>query len=97
MYFDGIAGAILANGRGGRETTLWTEQKQIFNKKLVIFCLQINKTQWFSGVLYMIQQMKVFEEASRLFVSINWARWSEKRVKAELRPPLRWFLEWPLN
>ena len=26
-------GAILANGRGGRETTIWTEQKYCFYKK----------------------------------------------------------------
>ena len=30
-------GAILAIGRGGRETTLWTEQKELFDKKFALF------------------------------------------------------------
>ena len=30
-------GAIPANGRGGRETTLWTEQKELLDKKIVYF------------------------------------------------------------
>ena len=42
------AGAILANGRGGRKTTLWTEQNKFFVKKFVILCLQTNLTQWFN-------------------------------------------------
>ena len=37
-------GAILAMGRGGRKTTLWPVQKEFFDKKLVILCLQTNIT-----------------------------------------------------
>ena len=43
------AGAILAMGRGGRETTLWHVQKKIFDKILVILVilwLQTYLTQW---------------------------------------------------
>ena len=40
------AGAILAMGRGGRETTLWHVQKEFFWQKLVISCLQTNLTRW---------------------------------------------------
>ena len=36
------AGAMLAMGRGGRETTLWPVQKEFFDKKLAIFGLQTN-------------------------------------------------------
>ena len=39
-------GAILANGRSGRETTLCTEQKEFFDKKLAILCLQTNLMQF---------------------------------------------------
>ena len=31
------AGAILASGRSGRETTLWTEQKEFFDKKILFY------------------------------------------------------------
>ena len=39
--------AILAIGRGGRETTLWTEQKEFFDNKFAILYLQTNLTQRF--------------------------------------------------
>ena len=43
----GLSVAILhvANGRGGRETTLRTEQKELFDKTFVILCLQTNLIQ----------------------------------------------------
>ena len=31
------SGAILASGRSGRETTLWTEQKEFFDKKILFY------------------------------------------------------------
>ena len=34
------AGAILAIGRSGRETTLWPAQKQFLDKKLVILYVE---------------------------------------------------------
>ena len=38
-HVKAMTGAIPANGRSGRETTLWTEQKELFDKELVILCL----------------------------------------------------------
>ena len=35
------SGVILARGCSGRETTLWTKQKEYFDKQFVILCLQI--------------------------------------------------------
>ena len=95
ISFEPISGVILANLMVARPPF-----ELIRNNFLTIIWLFFafkSIKQWFSEVLYMIQQIKVFEEDSRLFVSINWARWSEKRVKAELRSPLLWFLEWPLD
>ena len=67
----GKPGAILAIGRGGRETTLWPLQKEFYEKKLVILCPQTNLTDELSEVLCQIQQEKLFEEGSDLFVSKN--------------------------
>ena len=45
-YICIYAGAILAMGRGGRETTLWHVIKEVFWQKLVILCLKTNLTWW---------------------------------------------------
>ena len=45
LFYD-VPGAILAMGRGGRETTLWPVQKELFDKKLVILSLQTYLTPW---------------------------------------------------
>ena len=37
---------MLTMDRGGRETTLWHVQKEHFDKKLDISCLQIDLMQW---------------------------------------------------
>ena len=42
MRYEGFsyyAGAILASGRSGRKTTLWTEQIWFFDQEIVILCL----------------------------------------------------------
>ena len=79
LNYESAAGAILAIGRGGRETTLWPLQKVFYDKKLVILCPQTNLTDEFREVLCQIQQ--VFEEGSDLFVSKN----REKRSANVLR------------
>ena len=38
-------------GRGGRKTTLWSEQNEFFDKKKVVSWLQTNLTRWFKGSL----------------------------------------------
>ena len=38
-------GAILANGRGGCETTFCTEQREFFDKNIVAFCFQTDLKQ----------------------------------------------------
>ena len=88
--------ANLARGHIGRETILWTEQIVIFDKKLLIYAF---KPIW-HNFLYKIQHINFFEEASGLFLSINWEKWPENiwrgNVVNELRPPLGLFLEWLL-
>ena len=79
LNYESAAGAILAIGCGGRETTLWPLQKVFYDKKLVILCPQTNLTDEFREVLCQIQQ--VFEEGSDLFVSKS----REKRSANVLR------------
>ena len=59
-------------GRGGRETTLCTELKEFFDRKVLILRVQLpiyyNDLR---DVLYKIQQLEFFEEASGLVVTIN--------------------------
>ena len=54
-----MTGAILASGRSGRKTTLWTEQKGSFDKETVILCLSTNLTQWFERSLVQNTAYKV--------------------------------------
>ena len=63
------AGAIPANGRGGRETTLWTEQKEFCHKNLLLYVSKPIERSDLSEVLYKIQPMRFFEEVTELFVS----------------------------
>ena len=43
--------------------------------------------------------VKVFEDASELFVIENWEKWSAKcvKVQGDLHPPFGRFREWPLH
>ena len=74
-------GAILANGRGGRETTRWTSQKKFFNIKIVIFVFKLMARDALTKDLSKIQQIKFFEEVAGLFLGIN----PEKRPENESR------------
>ena len=64
-------GAILAIGRGGRETTLWPKQKWFFDKKFVICWLQTNTRQGFMQSFVQNTADQVLEEASGLFLSVS--------------------------
>ena len=66
--------AIQNSSHGGRETILWTELKEFFEKTIIILCLQTNLKQ----VLYKIQQIKFFEEAAWLIVNISWEKMVRK-------------------
>ena len=61
---------IQANGRGGRETNLCIEKINLF------FFEPIYRND-LSKVVYKIQQIKLFEEVTGLYVSIIWEKWSE--------------------
>ena len=80
MSLGTLAGAILASGRSGRETILWTEQKEFFDKKNLFYVFKPIWRKDLSEVLFKIQQIKTFEEASGLFWSINWEKGQKKRV-----------------
>ena len=47
LHYGGVRpGAVLAIGRGGRETTLWSVQTEFFDQKMMISCLQTNLILW---------------------------------------------------
>ena len=93
-------GAILANGRGGRETTLWTSQKYFFNMKIVIFCFQTNGTRCLTWSFVQNTADKVLWGGYWTLSEYKLRKTVRKRVEAQhsenLRPPFCWFLEWPL-
>ena len=63
---------ILANGRSGRETTLWTGQKDFFYNKIVILYIQTNRNQWL-GKFFVQNTADKAENASRCNVEGNYA------------------------
>ena len=56
-------------------------KKNFLTKKLLFYVAKPIQRNELSKVLYKLQQLKSFEEASGLFLSINWEKWSEKRDK----------------
>ena len=85
-------------GCGGCKTTLWHIQKKFFWQNISYFKASNSEL---SEISYKIHQVMFFEVASKLLLSINWEKWSARRVEVwlwgELRPPIGRFLEWPLS
>ena len=91
---------------------IWT--KQISDKNMVKSWIQTDSdsVNWaqFRTKHIRLSPLKAFEEASGLFLSINWEIWSEKKTCSGgslrgitfmqgvlgLCPSSGWFLEWPL-
>ena len=98
-------GAFLANGRGGRKTTLWSVQNRFFDKKLVISCLPTNLTRWFERSFIQNTAVIVLRKGFWTLCEYILRKLVRKMCPGgdvverwgELRPPLSWFLEWPLE
>ena len=73
------SGAILAIGRGGRETTLWPAQKSFLDKKLVIQCVQTNIRRWIKRSFVQNAADKAPWRGSECSVNKKWEKWSAQR------------------
>ena len=91
---------ILAMGRCGHKTTLWSVQNDFFDKIMVISCLETNLTRWYKRILEQNTASKVLWIGFRTLCEyINWDRWSDNCVVVEhiweLRLPLSQYLKCP--
>ena len=66
-----MSGAALAIGRGGGQPPFAHNKENFLTEKLLFYVSKPIQRNGLSEVLYKIQQIECYEEASALFVSIN--------------------------